>query len=125
MTVYTKYGTPPHLPNPGLFLESAHSVIAPGGCIVISTYNAYCARRFIRIPFGVESVHCDHVAYYSHPTVKKLGKMYGWKTTEQSNFRLSSTVPLIPYIFERIACAISPNFGQGIMSRMEQNSAYR
>jgi 2-polyprenyl-3-methyl-5-hydroxy-6-metoxy-1,4-benzoquinol methylase len=109
-----------HLPSPGLFLGSAHSVVAQGGCVIITTSNAYCARRFVRIPFGVESVHCDHVAYYSHPTLRRLGELCGWATVEQCNYHLPNPVPLFPYLFERACCLISSNLGQGIVSRMEE-----
>ena len=97
-----------------------HSVVAQGGCVIITTSNAYCARRFVRIPFGVESVHCDHVAYYSHPTLRRLGELCGWATVEQCNYHLPNPVPLFPYLFERACCLISSNLGQGIVSRMEE-----
>ena len=57
-----------HLKNPGLFLESARSVLAEGGRLIITTTNAFCLRRLVRIPFGIESVHPDHTYYFSHST---------------------------------------------------------
>ena len=110
-----------HLPNPGLFLESAHAVIAPGGCAIITLANAYCARRFVRVLCGKECTHVDMLAYYSHPTLRRLVELYGWTATEQCNYCLPKSRPLFPYLFERVVCAVSPNVGQGIICRIQQS----
>lgn len=112
-----------HMPNPGLFFESAHSVINPGGFIIVTTINAYCARRFIRIPFGKESIHPDHVAYYSHRTLQHLVEMSGYVVTEQCSYKIPNRKPFLPYVVEQLVCFISPNLGEGIICKVEETKA--
>ena len=108
-----------HLPNPGMFLRSVRSVLRPEARVVITTINAYCLRRFVRLPFGIESVHCDHVAYYSHQTLRRLCEMHGYSVLDQLSYRLPNRRPLLPYFVERLACMISPNLGEGIISTIQ------
>jgi SAM-dependent methyltransferase len=79
-----------HLNNPGLFLKSALLLLRPGGVLVITTVNAYCAFRFaafaLRGKAGRnEPVHPDHVAYYSPSTLRLITKRAGW-SVEQLEF---------------------------------------
>jgi 2-polyprenyl-3-methyl-5-hydroxy-6-metoxy-1,4-benzoquinol methylase len=104
-----------HLPNPGLFLESAHTVIASSGILILSTTNAYCARRFLRILVGQESIHPDHVSYYSHRTLARLAELCGYSMIEQCSYRIPNKRPLWPFLLERFSCLLSPNFGEGII----------
>lgn len=104
-----------HLNNPGLFLESAKTVLKPGGKLLITTTNAYCFRRFIRIPFGKESIHPDHAYYFSHPTLETLAKRFGYSLEKKYSYRIINTKPLFPYLVELIATAITPNWGEGII----------
>jgi len=104
-----------HLNNPGLFLDSAKKVLKSGGKLLITTTNAYCFRRFIRIPFGKESIHPDHVYYFSHPTLEVLAKRFGYNLIEKYSYRITNTKPLLPYLVELIATTITPNWGEGIV----------
>ncbi|MDS4027984.1 MAG: class I SAM-dependent methyltransferase [Candidatus Contendobacter sp.] len=104
-----------HLNNPGLFLKSAQYVLAPEGKLIITTTNAFCLRRFIRIPFGVESIHPDHTYYFSHSTLHTLVNRFGYLQIDAMSYSLPNRKPLIPYIFERAAVCISPNFGEGLI----------
>jgi 2-polyprenyl-3-methyl-5-hydroxy-6-metoxy-1,4-benzoquinol methylase len=104
-----------HLPCPGSFLVSAHGVLEEEGQLIVTTTNAYCMRRFIRIAFGKESVHVDHVAYYSHSTLNRLAEMYDYTVVEQCSYRIPNIKPLMPYMVERIASWISPNLCEGII----------
>lgn len=104
-----------HLNNPGRFLESALSVLKPNGKLVITTTNAYCARRFIRIPFGIESIHPDHVYYFSHTVLNTLAKRFGFELLEAYAYKIPNKTPLLPYVFERFATLITPNWGEGII----------
>jgi len=104
-----------HLNNPGLFLESAKSVLVPGGKLLITTTNAFCFRRFIRIPFGQESIHPDHTYYFSHATLETLVKRFGYSSAEKYSYCIKNTKPLFPYIVEAVATSITPNWGEGIV----------
>ncbi len=104
-----------HLNNPGLFLESAKTVLKPGGELLITTTNAYCLRRFIRIPFGKESIHPDHTYYFSHPTLETLAKRFDYIISEKYSYRITNARPLFPYLIETLATAITPNWGEGIV----------
>lgn len=104
-----------HLNNPGLFLESAKAVLKPDGKLLITTTNAYCFRRFIRIPFGKESIHPDHVYYFSHTTLETLAKRFGYRLTEKYSYRITNIKPLFPYLVELLARVITPNWSEGIV----------
>jgi len=104
-----------HLNNPGLFLETARKVLAPGGMLIITTTNAFCLRRLIRIPFGTESIHPDHSYYFSHTTLRTLVHRFGYVQKDAVSYRLPNRKPLIPYIVERAATWVSPNLGEGII----------
>ena len=104
-----------HLNNPGLLLESAKTVLRPGGKLLVTTTNAYCLRRFIRIPFGKESIHPDHTCYFSHRTLEALAMRYGYSLTGKYSYRITNTKPFFPYLVEAIATVITPNWGEGIV----------
>jgi len=104
-----------HLPCPGDFLRSAHAVLEDEGQLLVTTTNAYCARRFVHIPFGKESIHPDHCAYYSHRTLQRLAEICGSHIVEQCSYRIHNKKPLLPYVAERIASWISPNLCEGII----------
>jgi len=109
-----------HMSNPGLFLDSAHSILKRTGTLVITTVNAYCARRFVRVALGKESIHPDHVAYYSHATLGALARAHGYAVAEQCNYRLPNKRPLFAYAVERIASTICPNVGEGLICTLKQ-----
>ena len=110
-----------HLNNPGLFLETASQILAPGGLLIITTTNAFCLRRLIRIPFGTESIHPDHTYYFSHATLSTLVRRFGYTKKEAVSYRLPNHKPLMPYIVERIATWVSPNLGEGIIQTYSLN----
>ena len=104
-----------HINNFGLFLSSAKSRMKPDGKLIISTPSAFALRRFVRIPFGKESVHPDHVCYFSHPTLENLVKRFGYKLVEAHSYKAPDRNILINSIFEKIATTITPNWGEGIL----------
>ena len=110
-----------HLHSPGSFLNSAHGVLRQDGSLIVTTINAFCLRRLVRIPFGKESVHVDHVAYYSHRTLQCLAQMCNYHVVEQAAYRLPNTKPLFPYLVEMFISLISPNLCEGIVCRMKSN----
>lgn len=111
-----------HMPCPGALFESALEVIRPRGEMIVSTINAYCLRRFLRIPFGQESVHLDHVSYFSHRTLYRLAETMGYKVLEQASYRTTQRRPFLPYFVERVVSFISPNLCEGILCRVAPNT---
>ena len=105
-----------HLPNPGAFMNAATRFLRSDGTLVITTVNAFCVRRLLRVFFGVESVHEDHVAYYSHRTLARLAGLCGWEVHQQMSYRLTNRRPLFPFLVEALACKVSPNVGEGIIA---------
>jgi 2-polyprenyl-3-methyl-5-hydroxy-6-metoxy-1,4-benzoquinol methylase len=63
-----------HLSNPGLFLDSLKPLLKdPSTQLILTTINAYCAYRFFySLVMKQESVHPDHVSYYSKKTLITL-----------------------------------------------------
>lgn len=70
-----------HLENPGRFLRAASRLLEPGGELVITTVNAYCAFRFVRYLAGSEMVHHDHNYYFSPRVLSKLVRRCGYSVT--------------------------------------------
>lgn len=110
-----------HLPCPGLFLESAHYVLKKGGQVLITTTNAFCMRRFLGVMLGIESVHEDHVAYYSHQTLKRLGEMTGYRIAEQVSYRVSNKKPIRAYMMDYFASILFPNSVEGVICILEES----
>lgn len=108
-----------HLPCPGALLRSARSTLLDKGQLIITTTNAYCLRRLLRIPFGSESVHGDHTAYFSHRTLYRLAEISGYSVAEQCAYRLPDTSFGLPYLAERLASIVSPNLCEGLVCRLE------
>ncbi|HEY0777189.1 MAG TPA: class I SAM-dependent methyltransferase [Gemmatirosa sp.] len=118
-----------HLDNPGRFLDSARSVLAPGGKLIVTVPNAYCVRRLLRIPFGVEKVHPDHVAYYSQATLRELLRRHGYELVYTAGYRLAPRGEnRLAFEIDRVASVISPNLCEGVVcvaadARAAQRSA--
>jgi SAM-dependent methyltransferase len=72
-----------HLPNPGLFLESCKSMLAPGGKIVITTPNCFnLFNMFEKISKQEPTVNSDHVAYYNAKTLRCLLQKSGFSMSD-------------------------------------------
>ena len=72
-----------HLGAPRLLLEGVRPLLAPGGSLIVTVPNAYCAFRFASYALSRrrghgEPVHPDHVAYYSEQTVRLLLERSGY-----------------------------------------------
>ena len=104
-----------HLGNPARFLASARTVLRPDGLVAITTTNAFCFRRMLRVSFGSESVHPDHCCYFSHSTLRRLVVSCGYSCVEQHNYRILHKRPLLPYIIEFLAMKVNANLGEGIV----------
>tara|TARA_B110000908_G_C10209131_1_gene429284 strand:- start:712 stop:1386 length:675 start_codon:yes stop_codon:yes gene_type:complete len=80
-----------HLSNPGQFLDNIKPLLSkPNAKLIITTVNAFYALRiFTGLFSGNESVHPDHVSYYSKRTLTRLLDMHGYKTEEFSYYSIS------------------------------------
>jgi 2-polyprenyl-3-methyl-5-hydroxy-6-metoxy-1,4-benzoquinol methylase len=110
-----------HLPYPGLFLASAHHVLNTGGQVLITTTNAFCTRRFLGVLGGFESVHEDHVAYYSHRTLERLGEMTGYRIVEQASYRVSNKKNYRAYLMDLMSSFLFPGTAEGLICVFEKN----
>lgn len=104
-----------HVSNAARLLSAAHNSLVPDGELVISTANAFCLRRTARLPFGTESVHPDHVCYFSHATLKRLVERHGFALRDSANYRLPKGAPAVAYWSDRLATAVCPAWGEGIV----------
>jgi SAM-dependent methyltransferase len=68
-----------HLEAPGPFLRAGHSLVAPGGRIVVTTPNAAALQNFLAPVLGVELVHPDHLALFSPRTLRVLFERTSWE----------------------------------------------
>lgn len=69
-----------HLANPGSFIDGVKRHLArPDGELIITTPNAFSLKRFLAMALrGVEHVHADHTAYFSHSTLSQLLRRAGY-----------------------------------------------
>lgn len=75
-----------HLSNPGAFLEAAHSLVAEGGELVITTPNAHGLMNSGAALAGYEVNHPDHVTLFSIITLTRLLQQHGWTITTAATY---------------------------------------
>lgn len=68
-----------HLSNPGKFFENVSTIMENDSIIIISVPNAHSLKGFIRVLFGRELLHPDHLTYFSPGTVEHLCKKYNYE----------------------------------------------
>lgn len=79
-----------HLPNPGLCLVELRNLLEEGGYLIVSVPNAFSIKVFMRMVGGKESVHPDHVSYYSARTLQTLLAKCGYSITWAGYYVASS-----------------------------------
>lgn len=114
-----------HLNNPGLFLNGIKRFMTPETRLMITTVNAYCAMRVavyaVRGKGGTnEPVHPDHVAYYSHSTLRLLLERHGLAIEEFMFYDLGDEHRphnrKIYNLFNDVAVKISPQLADGLIA---------
>lgn len=76
-----------HLDDSGSFLEGLHSLVAPGGRLVVTTPNASgLLNAGAAALAGYEVNHPDHVTLYSCFTLTNLMQRHGWEVDEVATY---------------------------------------
>jgi SAM-dependent methyltransferase len=76
-----------HLDDSGSFLEGLHSLVEPGGRLVVTTPNASgLLNAGAAALAGFEVNHPDHVTLYSCFTLTNLLARHGWATDEVATY---------------------------------------
>lgn len=75
-----------HLSNPGLFLENLRVISSPKTRVIITVPNAFSIKSFLRVFFGKELVHPDHMVYYSIRTISTLIRRFGFKIATVNSY---------------------------------------
>ena len=76
-----------HLDDSGSFLEGLHSLVRPGGRLLVTTPNASgLLNAGAAALAGYEVNHPDHVTLYSCFTLMNLLERHGWRTDEVATY---------------------------------------
>jgi 2-polyprenyl-3-methyl-5-hydroxy-6-metoxy-1,4-benzoquinol methylase len=117
-----------HLPNPGLFLESARSVLASGGRILITTANAFPVVGFAKALLDHEAVHPEHTAYFSYSTLRCLCELCGLRVVRFGYYRCEpmtsfSLNTLVSNTLENTLTSVWPQFSTGVIAEAMVDSS--
>jgi len=113
-----------HVNNPGLLLQGIANHLTNESVAVITVPNAFFIIRFLKILFGNEEVHPDHVCYYSKKTLEELLSRYDLHILDcgyNFEFGQSSLLNLlkIPLYF---LYKINPELGQSLIVTAKRGS---
>jgi 2-polyprenyl-3-methyl-5-hydroxy-6-metoxy-1,4-benzoquinol methylase len=75
-----------HLDDPGGFLDGVHSLVAPGGLLVVTTPNATGLVNAAALLGNLEVNHPDHVAMYTCATLDAMLRRHRWNPVEHAVF---------------------------------------
>jgi len=105
-----------HLSNPGRFLDGAHTVLKPGGVLIITAPNAFWSHGIAFSALRMESVHPDHNYYFSPTTLKTLLGKHGFAVKETIPCMAPASSSLRSRavgLFARVMTMISPWYADG------------
>jgi 2-polyprenyl-3-methyl-5-hydroxy-6-metoxy-1,4-benzoquinol methylase len=77
-----------HLEEPGRALRSIATVLRPSGQLIVTVPNGLAIRRGLKSLLGHETIHPDHVAWYSQKAIVQLLERTGWSIDEIRGYRL-------------------------------------
>lgn len=75
-----------HIDDAGSFLRGLHSLVAPGGQLIITTPNAYGLINVFASLGRREINHPDHVVMFTWRTLTNLASRYGWRPIETAMY---------------------------------------
>src|SRR5439155_18644754 len=115
-----------HLSNPGRFLENIKRVLTTSNAtLLLTTVNAYCAYRYAYcVLTRRESVHPEHVYYFSKSTLTRLLTVHGYEIVEfafypigkEHEHNLRGRARVLLWI-DRVASAFNPALADGVMAK--------
>jgi len=77
-----------HMDNPGLFFESARSLLKEKGTLIVTVPSTFSAKRFFWMMLtGQEQVHPDHTGYFSEATLLRIGERNGFRMAAMYGFQ--------------------------------------
>ena len=79
-----------HLEEPGDALRALRPVVKLGGRLIVTVPNGLAARRGLKSLMGLETIHPDHVAWYSRKAISHLLARTGWTVDELRGYRLTA-----------------------------------
>jgi hypothetical protein len=103
-----------HVSSAGALLAHCHRMCLPGGALVLSTINAMAIRPAIRSLLGRESVHPDHVAYYSLSTLAALLDRFGFDLRDGAFFNYGTRSRLLGGLLS-LCTRIAPSAADGLV----------
>ncbi|MFC5520228.1 class I SAM-dependent methyltransferase [Polaromonas jejuensis] len=107
-----------HVSNPGEFLTKYTNNIGDKGKLILTVPNAFCFTTIFRLFSGIETVHEDHVAYYSFSTLKRLFSRYDLQIDQLFFYseidRLTGWKRVLKNIFHKVL-RLFPQFGEGLV----------
>jgi SAM-dependent methyltransferase len=95
------------------------NLVNDDGKIIISTVNAYSASRILKMLFRYESVHDEHICYFSYLTMKRLLSIHGLEIEEfyytvEKRREYMTSADFLSFNALRPFLKVFPQFGEGI-----------
>jgi hypothetical protein len=103
-----------HVSNPGLLLDRCRSLLAPESRLVLTTVNGTALKSSLRALLGRESVHPEHVSYFSYSTICQLLQRHGLEPVQIGFFCYPTVTKLSGLVFRHLA-ARAPATADGIV----------
>jgi len=103
-----------HVPAPGLLLAGCCRHMRADSKLVVTTINATALKPALRALRSKESVHTDHVAYYSYATLGKLLVMGKLEPIEFAVVAYPTVNPLAGWVSRQIMAA-APATADGML----------
>lgn len=121
-----------HLGRPAALLDGIRPLLAPGGEVIVTVPNAYCAFRFASYALSWwrghgEPVHPDHVAYYSASTLTVLLDRCGYDVVDLAFYDLGGehrpAAPRSWRVVNDAAVRLAPQLADGLVARCRPRPA--
>lgn len=103
-----------HVPAPGPLLRACRRYMRPDSKLIVTTVNATALKPALRALMGRETVHNDHVAYYSYATLGKLLVMEKLHPIEFGVFAYPTFNPIVGWVTQSLM-KTAPGAADGII----------
>ncbi|MFC3714015.1 methyltransferase domain-containing protein [Sphingoaurantiacus capsulatus] len=107
-----------HLSNSGKLIENSAQIMKDDGVFIITAPNAFCLTTIIRLFRGIETVHEDHVSYFSYATMRTFLSRYGLYIVNfafYSDITRKNGLKRIMKGIYHVVLSVFPQFGEGIV----------